>query len=302
MRIKNVWKHTYLTDRDGQLRSVFAKEESEESQWSIEPLDGTPYVQLRNRGSKNYLLTVHGRPVLADHVPEKHENRSRWNIVSTSEDPVATALDNSYSEAVADCRAVGGYWTGSSCRAPRKDVVLSCPRGSRWSGLTGECQWVGRGGACPPWQMRHGRCLTQADLTCRGGVVRASGRGLSCQCPPGMAAWGRYPHLKCVPSLVRVVPLIQQLIGGGGQKSGNNTGSRRAGGNRPGKGSGNRAGNGRGKGQNQITGNKAPATVTTIVPPPAPPVVKQTIAPQTQPQTATVAKKKTEADKLLSRL
>ena len=85
VRIKNGWKHTYLSDRDGKLRSAFAKADAEEAQWSIEPLDGTPYVQLRNRATQNYLLTVHGEPVLADHVPEQHENRSRWDIVSTTE-------------------------------------------------------------------------------------------------------------------------------------------------------------------------------------------------------------------------
>ena len=169
--------------------------------------------------------------------------------------PVA-ALDNSYAEAVADCRAIGGYWTGSSCRAPREEVVLTCPRGWHWSGLTGECQWVGRDGAsCPPWQRRNGRCLTQADLTCRGGVVRLSGRGLSCQCPPGMAAWGRYPHLKCVPSLARVAPLICNNCSAAADRT-RATGIRaykqQAGGNRPGKGAGkgpgNRPGNGRGNG------------------------------------------------------
>ena len=79
-------------------------------------------------------------------------------------------------------------------RAARE--VLTCPRGWRWSRRAGECQWAGRGD-CPPWQMRNGRCLTQ--LTCRGGVVRQSGRGLSCHCPPGMAAWGNYPLSSASP-------------------------------------------------------------------------------------------------------
>jgi hypothetical protein len=248
VRIKNDWKHTYLNDDNGKLRSVFAKSDAEESQWSFEPVDGTTYVQLRNAKTENYLLTVDGEPALAEHIPEKHENRSYWDVVSASQadaQPVA-AIDNDYTEALADCRAIGGIWTGSSCRAQREEV-LTCPRGWRWSRRAGECQWAGRGD-CPPWQRRNGRCLTQ--LTCRGGVVRQSGRGLSCHCPPGMAAWGNYPRLKCVPSLARIVPLLLQGKLNSGNRQGKKFGNKGPG-NRPGKFGG----------QNQfggVTGNKGP--------------------------------------------
>ncbi len=309
VRIKNEWKHTYLFDDDGKPRAVVADDDAEESQWSFEPVDGTSYVQLRNRETERYLLTLDGAPVLAEHVPEKHESRSHWNVASTAQDTVVAAVSSEYAEAVADCRGIGGYWTGSSCRAPR-EVVLVCPRGWRWSPKTGECQWAGRA-SCPPWQMRRGRCLTRADLTCRGGVVRLSGHGLSCHCPPGMAAWGNYPHLKCVPSLARIVPLLLQGKLSGGKGAGKQFGNKQFGnkgsGKKPGKSGGNKQfgnqpvgnpqfgggkgqgpGKGQGKGQNKFTGNKKPGNVTTV----APPVVKQTTAPpppkvkQVRPQNA----------------
>ncbi len=253
VRIKNKWKGTYLADVRGRVRAVRAGEDSEESYWSFEPVDGTDFVQLRNHATDKFLLTVGGEAALAADLPPKRENRSYWKVVSASQadsqpQPVA-AIDNDYTEALADCRAIGGIWTGSSCRAQREEV-LTCPRGWRWSRRAGECQWAGRGD-CPPWQRRNGRCLTQ--LTCRGGVVRQSGRGLSCHCPPGMAAWGNYPRLKCVPSLARIVPLLLQGAINGGNRQGN--------GNRPGKFGGKNqfgGGKGQGNGPNQISGNKGP--------------------------------------------
>ncbi len=253
VRIKNKWKSTYLADVRGRVRAVRAGEDSEESYWSFEPVDGTDFVQLRNHATDKFLLTVGGEAALAADLPPKRENRSYWKVISASQvdsqpQPVA-AIDNDYTEALADCRAIGGIWTGSSCRAQREEV-LTCPRGWRWSRRSGECQWAGRGD-CPPWQRRNGRCLTQ--LTCRGGVVRQSGRGLSCHCPPGMAAWGNYPHLKCVPSLARIVPLLLQGAVNGGNRQGN--------GNWPGKFGGKNqlgGGKGQGNGPNQISGNKGP--------------------------------------------
>jgi hypothetical protein len=268
VRIENDWKHTYLVDDDGKLRARATAPEAEESQWSFEPVDGTTFVQLRNAKTERYLLTWDGAPVLAEHVPEKHENRSHWDVVSTSQPAVVSAVSNEYAAAVAGCRAIGGYWTGSSCRAagPQR---LACPRGWRWLPAADACVWAGRG-ACPPWQMHRGRCLTQADLTCRGGVVRLSGRGLSCHCPPGMAAWGNYPHLKCVPSLARIVPLLLQGKLGGGNGPGKQFGNKGPG-NKPGKFGGKQQfGNqqaGGGKGQNKSSGNNGPATVTTVTPP-----------------------------------
>ncbi len=51
VRIKNDWKHTYLADRDGRLRTVKADDDDQDAHWSFEPVDGTSYVQLRNRKS-----------------------------------------------------------------------------------------------------------------------------------------------------------------------------------------------------------------------------------------------------------
>ena len=70
--------------------------------------------------------------------------------------------------------------------------------------------------------MHNGRC--RADLTCEGGRVRLSGRGQSCQCPSGMVTWGHYPHLTCVPSVVRILPLL--LNNRGGHRQGNGAGNK----------------------------------------------------------------------------
>jgi hypothetical protein len=212
VRVKNEWKHTFLVDHDGELHLSDAGADEQTTQWSFEPIDGTPYVQLQNRATEHYLLTVDGEPVLADAIPPKHENRSRWDVVSTAQDAVASELNDDYARAVADCRAIDGYWTGASCRAPGP-VALRCPRGWLWSPDDDACIWAGHE-HCPPWQMRHGRCF--AELTCAGGHVRLSGHGQSCHCPPGMAAWGHYPHLRCVPSLARIVPLLNKILGGNG--------------------------------------------------------------------------------------
>ena len=226
VRIKNDWKHTYLADRDGRLRTVKADDDDQDAHWSFEPVDGTDYVQLRNRKSERYLLTQDGDPKLAEHIPEKHENRSYWKVASATRTAAVEdeRMDDAYAAAVADCREIGGYWTGSSCRA-RDRVRLTCPRGFVWSREDDECQWAGRD-RCPPWQMHNGRC--RADLTCRGGRVRLSGRGQSCQCPPGMVTWGHYPHLSCVPSVVRIVPLL--LNNRGGHRQGNGSGNKQFGG------------------------------------------------------------------------
>ena len=117
-----------------------------------------------------------------------------------------------YAAAVANCREIGGVWTGASCRAAYRERPLACRPGWIWSPEFGECEWAG-GGACPPWQAGPGgQCL--ANLTCNGGSLRASPRGLSCQCPFGMAVWGSYPRLSCVPALARILPLVVPAIAG----------------------------------------------------------------------------------------
>jgi hypothetical protein len=263
VRIKNEWKHTYLADHDGKLRALKADDDAQDAQWSFEPVDGTTYVQLRNRASERYLLTVDGDPALAEHIPEKHENRSHWTVASAAQNaapPEDEKMNDEYAAAVADCREIGGYWTGSSCRAPGREA-LECPRGFEWSREDGECQWAGRD-HCPPWQMRHGRCL--AELTCQGGEVRLSRRGQSCRCPPGMAAWGHYPHLTCVPSLAHIVPLL--LNNNGGHRRGNGFGNKQFGGrNGQGNFNGHQGFNGR-NGKLPHNGPNGPAVSATVDP------------------------------------
>ena len=119
------------------------------------------------------------------------------------------AAQRAYDSALSNCRELGGYWTGSSCRASERVEPLACPPGWAWSSEVGECQWDG--GALPALADGSRRpCMT--DLACRGGSVRMSRRGYPvCDCPAGAVTWGNYPRLSCVPSVARIAPL---LIGG----------------------------------------------------------------------------------------
>ena len=167
-----------------------------------------------------------------------------------------------YEAAVASCRELGGYWTGSSCRARNIAQPLACPRNWVWSSSVGECIWAG--GRCPPWEAGpNGACRT--DLACRGGSVAVSDTGYAvCNCPYGMVTWGNYPNLACMPSIATIAPVfvpgavgiyiggrgrapVGQLFGnrqfgqgititfGGGNSGGGNSGGGNAGGGtRPG--------------------------------------------------------------------
>ncbi len=210
VRIRNQWKKTYLTDVNGKLRATAAPANADEAHWSFEPVDGTSFVQFRNRESDRYLIAIAGAPALVADFRQDQENLSHWQIGPAGRAVVAAAPRNSaYDSALANCRELGGYWTGSSCRASDRSRPLTCPRGYEWSEDFGECQWDG--GSCPPWQMgRGGVCLS--DISCRGGDVRMSRRGYAvCDCPPGSVVWGDYPRLSCVPSIMRIAPL---LLGG----------------------------------------------------------------------------------------
>ncbi|MBI5321476.1 hypothetical protein [Bradyrhizobium sp.] len=213
VRIRNKWKGTYLADFNGKPRAMPAAPNATEAQWTFEPVDGTPYVQFRNRESDRFLLAINGAAALVDDFRQEMENNSLWRTL-----PAASAVAAPpplpqrplYDSAVSNCRQIGGYWTGSSCRRPVYITQpLVCPRGYAWSEDVGECQWDG--GSCPPWQVGPGgACLT--DLVCQGGVVRISRRGYpACYCPIGYVVWGDYPRLSCVPSVARIAPL---LIGG----------------------------------------------------------------------------------------
>jgi hypothetical protein len=217
VRIKNDWKHSYLADHNGELQLLNADISEQNTLWGFVPIDGTPYVQLQNFATGRYLLTVNGEPVLADDLPPGHESRSRWDVVSTHQPVMASEMNDAYAEAVASCHEIGGYWTGASCQAPGPEA-LECPRGWLWSPENGACIWAGHE-HCPPWQWHEGRCF--ADLTCVGGRVHMTPYGLTCHCPRGTAVWGSYPHLRCMPSLAIIVPLLRTIVGeinfGGGK-------------------------------------------------------------------------------------
>jgi len=213
VRIRNEWKRTYLTDVDGRLRATAATPDADEAHWTFEPVDGTPFVQFRNRETDRFLIVVGGAPALVDDLRQDQESLSEWKVApagrAVAAAPPPPPRNSAYDAALANCRELGGYWTGSSCRASIASKPLVCPRGYAWSEDVGECQWDG--GSCPPWQIGPGGvCMT--DLTCRGGTVRMSRRGYpACYCPLGYVAWGDYPRLSCVPSVARIAPL---LIGG----------------------------------------------------------------------------------------
>ncbi|MFH1343337.1 MAG: hypothetical protein ABIL01_19330 [Pseudomonadota bacterium] len=214
VRIRNQWKRTYLTDVNGKLRATAALPDADEAHWSFEPVDGTTFIQFRNRESDRYLIAIAGAPALVADFRQDQENLSHWQIGPAGRAVVAAAPRNSaYDSALANCRELGGYWTGSSCRASDRSRPLTCPRGYAWAEDFGECQWDG--GSCPPWQMgRGGVCLS--DISCRGGDVRMSRRGYAvCDCPPGSVVWGDYPRLSCVPSIARIAPLLLGILGDG---------------------------------------------------------------------------------------
>lgn len=221
VRIKNAWKKTYLADVNGKPRAIPASPEATEGHWSFEPVDGTNFVQFRNRETDRFLLSVNGAAALVDDFRQDQDNYSQWRPVAAAPGgrPVAAApaapRNSAYDLALADCREIGGYWTGSTCRRPAYFTEpLSCRRGFQWSEATGECEWIG-GGNCPPWQMGPGGTCRR-DLVCRGGEVGISGNGYqACYCPRGTVVWGDYPTFSCVASISRVAPyLVPAVVGG----------------------------------------------------------------------------------------
>ena len=221
VRIKNLWKRTYLADFNGKPRAMPSSPDATEAHWTFEPVDGTNFVQFRNRETDRFLLSINGAAALVDDFRQEQENNSQWRTVAVAAvgRPVAVAppapRNQAYDLALADCREIGGYWTGSSCRRPVYITEpLLCRRGFQWSEGAGECVWVG-GGNCPPWQIGPGGACRR-DLVCRGGVVEISGNGYqACYCPRGTVAWGDYPYLSCIPSISRVAPyLIPAVVGG----------------------------------------------------------------------------------------
>jgi hypothetical protein len=217
VRIRNQWKKTLLTDVDGKLRATGAPPQANDAHWTFEPVDGTTFVQLRNRETDRFLLAINGAPTLVDDFRQDQEIQSHWSVNPAGRAVAAAAPRNAaYDSALADCRNLGGHWTGSSCRAVNMAQPLSCRSGWAWAPDVGECVWAG-GGRCPPWQIgAGGACLS--DIACRGGRVRMSSRGYPvCDCPIGAVTWGNYPNLGCVPSVARVTPyLVPAALGAAG--------------------------------------------------------------------------------------
>ncbi|WP_431202247.1 hypothetical protein ACQ86E_24985 [Bradyrhizobium betae] len=184
-------------------------------------MDGTNFVQFRNRETDRFLLSVNGAAALVDDFRQDQDNNSQWRQIAVAPGgrPIAAApvapRNPAYDLALADCREIGGYWTGSTCRRPAYITQpLLCRRGFQWSEATGECEWIG-GGNCPPWQMGPGGACRR-DLVCRGGEVGISGNGYqACYCPRGTVVWGDYPYFSCVASISRVAPyLVPAVVGG----------------------------------------------------------------------------------------
>ena len=220
VRIRNGARNAYLTDVDGRPRGTLAALDVEASHWTFEPVDGSIYVQMRNRATDRFLLSVNGAAALVQGYSQDQETSSHWEVspasnavaAAPSSPPPRDTAYEAYEVALDDCRAIGGYWTGSSCRSPVISRPLACPRGWAWYPEFGECLWEGR---CPPWQMgAGGTCLS--DLSCKNGRVRMSVRGYPvCDCPPGMRTWGRYPRMACIPSVARIAPAVPPAAGGG---------------------------------------------------------------------------------------
>lgn len=210
VRIKSDGKNAYLSDVDGRPRATLLAADDDASHWTFEPVDGTTYVQMRNRATDRFLMAVKGAPALLQDYPPDQETGSHWEVSPAARTtagvppvPLRNAAYEAYEDALNSCRAIGGYWTGSSCRSPVISQPLVCPRGWAWYPQFGECLWEGR---CPPWQMgAGGSCLS--DLSCKNGRVRLSARGYPvCDCPPGTRTWGRYPRIACISSLARPLP------------------------------------------------------------------------------------------------
>lgn len=210
VRIKTDAKNAHLTDVNGQLRATLSAPDSEASHWTFEPVDGTLFVQLRNRATDRILMAVNATPALVQDYSPDQETLSHWEVSPAGSaaafvSPPPPPRDTAYENAVASCRDIGGYWTGSSCRSLVISRPLVCPRGWAWYPEFGECLWDG-GSRCPPWQMgAGGSCLS--NLSCKNGRVRLSARGYPvCDCPPGTRTWGRYPRMACISSLARTRP------------------------------------------------------------------------------------------------
>ena len=78
VRIKNNWKGTYLADFNGKPRAMPATPNATEVHWTFEPVDGTPFVQFRNRETDRFLLAINGAAALVEDFRQEMQNNSLW--------------------------------------------------------------------------------------------------------------------------------------------------------------------------------------------------------------------------------
>ena len=211
VRIRSNWKKTLLLDDGSGPRAAQTSPDNPQAQWSFEPVDGLPYVAFQNRATNRLLAVERGAVALADRVANEADIHWELNPLAAGGRPVAAAQPlmrdpgrfRAYESALSNCRAMGGYWTGSSCRFPEARA-RDCGPGWIWDEFGGECVFDGGGRpVCPPWQFgTPPNC--QSDMTCRGGNLRISRRGSpSCDCPPGTGIWGAFPNFTCVSAFAR---------------------------------------------------------------------------------------------------
>jgi hypothetical protein len=235
VRIRNRWKSTYLSDVGGALRVVGGRADEPETHWALEPVEDAPYARLFNVGSQRYLISIRSGFDMVEEPPR--DPNGFWQLSPVLLSPVARQVavptaarvatlaripdperNRAYEAAVDNCAELGGYWTGSTCRAFRGSRPQSCGRGWVWSEEAGECQWDGGDRRqCPPWMLgTPPNC--QAELSCLGGNLRISRNGYqACDCPPGTAMRGAFPNFRCAQAVgslpVFVVPFLGTFTG-----------------------------------------------------------------------------------------
>ncbi len=216
VRIRNVPKQTFLQNRRGELATSPTSAQGDGTQWEIAAVEGQPYVTFISRADGLTLARAEGKALLTS--SPRSAAAAQWSLTSSSDflsnvarkgSPVRLINDNgrndAYLAAIRDCREIGGYWTGGSCRGI-EGRRLECRRGWIWSADAGECVWDGGGRLCPPWQV-GAFPYCQADMACRGGNLRVTHAGYAvCDCPYGSALRGSYPNFRC-GSAVGISPI-----------------------------------------------------------------------------------------------
>jgi hypothetical protein len=90
--------------------------------------------------------------------------------------------------AIANCRELGGHWTGETCKASKGSRPIKCVPGWEWSEEAGACQ-------------KDASDKRNPLISCKGGTVKEARNGQqSCVCPTGSSAQGGSPNFTCVAS------------------------------------------------------------------------------------------------------